>query len=75
MNLGAWDAELRVGLNPLLIGAQCERNADILHVPAGGLNPLLIGAQCELVSVIDNSVHFPCLNPLLIGAQCELGLR
>ena len=58
------------GLNPLLIGAQCEQ-VNSASVPlAPGLNPLLIGAQCE-------PARFGCflqdasLNPLLIGAQCE----
>ena len=58
-------------LNPLLIGAQCEQNNEVLHLWRDGLNPLLIGAQCEL----DGSPgrrKATCLNPLLIGAQCEL---
>ena len=35
-------------LNPLLIGAQCERSPDGASIQGAGLNPLLIGAQCEL---------------------------
>ena len=35
------------GLNPLLIGAQCERELGAWSAELR-LNPLLIGAQCEL---------------------------
>ena len=45
---GKYFPQQKAGLNPLLIGAQCERDAEIWVLAAGCLNPLLIGAQCEL---------------------------
>ena len=38
------------GLNPLLIGAQCERFDVRKDDFTTRLNPLLIGAQCERVA-------------------------
>ena len=35
------------GLNPLLIGAQCEPFLLLAWATWWSLNPLLIGAQCE----------------------------
>ena len=72
-----WDgterSRSRPRLNPLLIGAQCERRSLLLRVHGRRLNPLLIGAQCEhATNSTINGVE--SLNPLLIGAQCELYL-
>ena len=63
-------AELK-GLNPLLIGAHCERDVPGTLPTQGGLNPLLIGAHCEPWCREAPDGIFR-LNPLLIGAHCAL---
>ena len=62
------------GLNPLLIGAQCELSLLAAFLGGTCLNPLLIGAQCEQMVYVAR-VNKSGLNPLLIGAQCEPHLR
>ena len=70
MNISAYPDAAIAGLNPLLIGAQCEPRQLGAPLARQGLNPLLIGAQCELE--FGHTLFIGVgLNPLLIGAQCE----